>query len=79
MKNLASRIATFCQRLSTFGHPTDLTTTLEPAYLEAAQELSARLPQPIPTLCTLVTARPFHAALHDACGRHHFRSAYQLL
>ncbi len=79
MKDLAARIAALYQELSDYGHPIDLTTTVEPAYLKAAQEFSAKLAEPIPTLCTLVTASPFDNALHDAYGRYHSRSAYQLL
>jgi len=79
MKDLAARIAALYQGLSDYGHPIDLTTMVEPAYLKAAQEFSAKLAEPIPTLCTLVTASPFDAALHDAYGRYHSRSAYQLL
>ena len=37
---------------------------------------SATLDQPIPKLCTLVVASPFDAALHDAFGKVHGRSAY---
>src|SRR5262249_49421258 len=53
------------------GHPIDLTHALEPAYHEAAREVSARLAlaDPIPPLCTLVVASPFDAALHDAYGK----------
>jgi L-alanine-DL-glutamate epimerase-like enolase superfamily enzyme len=79
MKDLAGRIAALYRSLSDYGHPIDLTTTVEPEYLKAAQELSAKLPDPIPKLCSLVTASPFDAALHDAYGRYHDRSAYQLL
>ncbi|MGA2772814.1 MAG: mandelate racemase/muconate lactonizing enzyme family protein [Bryobacteraceae bacterium] len=79
MKDLAGRIAALYRSLSQFGHPIDLTTTVEPEYLKAAQELSASLPDPIPKLCSLVTASPFDAALHDAYGRYHGRSAYRLL
>jgi L-alanine-DL-glutamate epimerase-like enolase superfamily enzyme len=53
------------------GHPLDLFHVLEPAYLQAAQEVSrARsLPVAIPKLCTLVVANAFDAALHDAYGK----------
>ena len=79
MKDLAGRIAALYRSLSEYGHPIDLTTAVEPEYLKAAGELSAKLPNPIPKLCSLVTASPFDAALHDAYGRYHGRSAYQLL
>src|SRR4030095_16930599 len=32
---------------------------------------------PIPKLCTLVTASPFDAAIHDAFGKVHGRNCYQ--
>jgi L-alanine-DL-glutamate epimerase-like enolase superfamily enzyme len=36
-----------------------------------------KLAQPIPKLCTLVTASPFDAAIHDAFGKIHGRSTYE--
>ena len=41
--------------------------------------MSKGLAEPIPKLCTIVTASAFDCALHDAYGRYHNRSAYQLL
>ncbi len=79
MKDLAGRVAALYQSHSDYGHPIDLTTTVEPEYLKAAKEISAKLSDTIPKLCSLVTASPFDAALHDAYGRYHGRSAYQLL
>jgi hypothetical protein len=50
--------------------PSDyLNLTLEPQFLAAANDISRTLAQPIPTLCTLVTASPFDAAIHDAYGK----------
>src|ERR1039457_4722181 len=68
MKDLAARIAILYRGVSEYGHPIDLTAIAEPAYLKAAQELSSKLPEPIPMLCSLVTASPFDVALHDAYG-----------
>jgi len=79
MKDLAARVSVLYKTNSDYGHPIDLTTTVEPQYLKAADAVSANLPEPIPTLCSLVTASPFDCALHDAYGRLHARSAYQLL
>ena len=79
MKDLAGRIAGLYRGLSDYGHPIDLTMTVEPEYLKAARELSTKLPDAMPKLCSLVTASPFDAAVHDAYGRYHGRSAYQLL
>lgn len=71
MKALAGRIAQLTRGHREPGHPIDITWTLEPKYLEAAADLSRErsLAEPIPALCTLVTASPFDAALHDAFGK----------
>lgn len=73
MKELAVRIAKITSDLKETGHPIDLNWTLEPEYLKAAVEVSRelKLQEPIPKLCTLVTASPFDAALHDAFGKAH--------
>jgi L-alanine-DL-glutamate epimerase-like enolase superfamily enzyme len=51
---------------------------LEPEYLKAADGVTRalKLAQPIPKLCTLVTASPFDAAVHDAFGKMLGRSSY---
>src|SRR5207245_9773338 len=53
--------------------PIDITWALNPLYLKSAAEVSLRLhlPDPIPKRCTLVTASPFDAAVHDAFGKAH--------
>jgi L-alanine-DL-glutamate epimerase-like enolase superfamily enzyme len=62
-----------------YGHAIDINVALEPAYLKAAAAVSTqqKLAEPIPKLCTLVTASPFDAAIHDAFGKVHGRSTYQ--
>jgi L-alanine-DL-glutamate epimerase-like enolase superfamily enzyme len=79
MKNLAAEINRVTGSYSEYGHPIDINVALEPAYLEAAAKVSAaqKLSEPIPKLCTLVTASPFDAAIHDAFGKVHGRSTYQ--
>lgn len=79
MKSLAERIARLTSGYKEFGHPIDLNFALEPEYLKAAAEVSKelKLVAPIPKLCTLVTASAFDAAIHDAFGKLHGRSAYQ--
>ena len=79
MKALAGRIAKITNAYREFGHPVDLNLALEHEYLQAADEVSRelKLAQPIPKLCTLTTASPFDAAVHDAFGKLHNRSAYQ--
>lgn len=79
MKTLAERIAKITRACSETGHPIDINHVLEPEYLEAAGEVSRelKLAEPIPKLCTLVTASPFDASIHDAFGKLHGRSCYQ--
>jgi L-alanine-DL-glutamate epimerase-like enolase superfamily enzyme len=79
MKALAERIAQITRDYKEPGHPIDLTWELEPAYLKAATKLSQQLQlaEPVPALCTLVTASPFDAALHDAFGKVHHLHCYR--
>jgi L-alanine-DL-glutamate epimerase-like enolase superfamily enzyme len=79
MKALAERIAKLTNGYREYGHPIELNFQLEPEYLKAAAAVSEelKLTQPIPTLCTLVTASAFDAALHDAYGKALKRSCYQ--
>ena len=78
MKELANRLGPLTASYKEYGHPIDINTALEPAYLKAAAEASAalKLAIPIPKLCTLVTASPFDAAIHDAFGKVHKRNCY---
>ena len=78
MKRLAERIARITADYHEPGHPIDINHTLEPEYLEAAAEVTRelQLAEPIPKLCTLVTASAFDAALHDAYGKAHGRNCY---
>jgi len=71
MKTLAGRIARITGAYPEAGHPVDINCALEPEYLKAAADVSKdlRLAEPIPKLCTLVTASPFDAAIHDAYGK----------
>ena len=71
MKRLAERIAKITAAYKEAGHPVDLNVALEPEYLKAAAAVSRelKLDEPIPKLCTLVTASPFDAAVHDAFGK----------
>lgn len=78
MKALAVRIAKITGAYGGSGHPCDINMALEPEYIRAAAEASneLELAEPIPKLCTLVTASPFDAAIHDAYGKLHGRSTY---
>jgi L-alanine-DL-glutamate epimerase-like enolase superfamily enzyme len=78
MKALAASIARITGRFGDSGHPVDINCALEPDYLKASSEVSRQLQltEPIPKLCTLVTASPFDAAIHDAYGKALGRSSY---
>jgi hypothetical protein len=78
MRRLAARILKITADYREPGHPIDINFTLEPEYLKAATEVSRemRFDQPIPKLCTLVTASPFDAAIHDAFGKAHNLNCY---
>jgi L-alanine-DL-glutamate epimerase-like enolase superfamily enzyme len=73
MKALATEIARVTGSYHEYGHPLEMNRELAPQYLKAAAEVSARLrlADPIPKLCTLVTAAAFDAAVHDAYGKAH--------
>jgi L-alanine-DL-glutamate epimerase-like enolase superfamily enzyme len=73
MKALAAELAKVIGSYQEFGHPLDINSDLAPLYLKAAAEASERLrlADPIPRLCTLVTAAAFDAAIHDAFGKAH--------
>jgi L-alanine-DL-glutamate epimerase-like enolase superfamily enzyme len=79
MKRLAERIRKITAEYNDPGHPIDINFTLEPEYLKAAGEVTREmsLDQPIPKLCTLVTASPFDAAIHDAFGKVHKLNCYR--
>lgn len=79
MKELAGRIAKSTAAYREYGHPIDLNLALEPGYVQAAAEISRGMAQPIPMLCTLVTASPFDAAIHDAYGKLHGVNSFQAI
>jgi L-alanine-DL-glutamate epimerase-like enolase superfamily enzyme len=76
MKAVVERVATITRGCREAGHPIDLTWALEPEYVQAAAEVSRTMAEPIPVLCTLVSASPFDAALHDAFGKAHGLNCY---
>jgi L-alanine-DL-glutamate epimerase-like enolase superfamily enzyme len=78
MKALAVEVGRLTTDYQEAGHPLDLTWGLEPAYFQAAEEVSRRLnlAVPIPKLCTLVVSSAFDAALHDAFGKAHNLNCY---
>jgi len=81
MKALAAEMAKLTGRYKEFGHPLEINRDLAPQYLKAAAEVSKRLrlADPIPKLCTLVTAAAFDAAIHDAFGKAHQTNSFNTL
>jgi len=78
MKRLSQRISKITANYKEYGHPIDLNYALQPMYLRAAEEVTGemRLAEPIPELCTEVTASAFDAAVHDAFGKLHGVNCY---
>jgi L-alanine-DL-glutamate epimerase-like enolase superfamily enzyme len=78
MKSLARKIERITASFSEYAHPLDVNHALESEYLRAAAETTheLQLTEPIPKLCTLVTASPVDAAIHDAFGRLHGRNSF---
>jgi L-alanine-DL-glutamate epimerase-like enolase superfamily enzyme len=81
MKALAEEMAIITGGYNDFGHPIDINWELAPLYLKAAADVSQRLQlaDPIPKLCTLVTAGAFDAAIHDAYGKAHDVNSFHTL
>ena len=79
MKALSLKINALTADYKESGHPVDINVALEPVYLKAAVEVSTEraLSEPIPKLCTLVTASAFDAAIHDAFGKLHGLNCYR--
>jgi L-alanine-DL-glutamate epimerase-like enolase superfamily enzyme len=78
MKALAQELAKVTGAYQEFCHPIDVNWELAPRYFKAAEEVSRRLQlaDPVPRLCTLVTAGAFDAAIHDAFGKVHGISTF---
>ncbi|MGL6075415.1 MAG: enolase C-terminal domain-like protein [Fimbriiglobus sp.] len=81
MREVAAEIATIYQRSTIWGHPIDITHTLEPEFFVAGEAVTTRceLVESLPALATLVAASPIDAALHDAYGKLHGLNAFQTL
>jgi L-alanine-DL-glutamate epimerase-like enolase superfamily enzyme len=78
MKSLTGRLAQVFGACKDEGHPIDLAMALEHDCIAQNQvvETELQLTEKIPVLCTMVTASPFDAALHDAFGKVHGLSSY---
>jgi L-alanine-DL-glutamate epimerase-like enolase superfamily enzyme len=81
MREVAAEIAVITERSGVWGHPIDITHTIEPEFFVAAESVTKRcqLVEPLPKLATMVAASPVDAALHDAYGKLHGRNSYQCL
>ena len=81
MKALAEELAKVTASYQEFGHPLEINYDLVPRYDKAAADVSKRLQlaDPIPKLCTLVTAGAFDAALYDAYGKAHGLNSFHML
>jgi L-alanine-DL-glutamate epimerase-like enolase superfamily enzyme len=79
MKALAGALTKITGGYKEYGHAIEINWALDPAYQRAAAEVSERLhlAEPIPKLCTLVTASAFDAAIHDAFGKAHGLNCYR--
>jgi L-alanine-DL-glutamate epimerase-like enolase superfamily enzyme len=75
MKQIAVELPPIIEISGINAHPIEINHLLEPMYLRVAAELD--LAEPVPPLCTLVVASAFDAAIHDAYGKAHARSAYR--
>jgi L-alanine-DL-glutamate epimerase-like enolase superfamily enzyme len=78
MKALAQEMVKINAGYKEYGHPIEINAAVEGAYTKAAAEVSERLQlaEPIPPLCTLVTASAVDAAVHDAYGKVHGLNCY---
>ncbi len=78
MRSLTETLcANISELLDGWGHPVELGCALHEALVETAAALP--LPEAMPTLAVGVCASPLDAALHDAYGRLHGQSSYDLL
>jgi L-alanine-DL-glutamate epimerase-like enolase superfamily enzyme len=75
MKQLALSVGAITESCKVEDHPIEINRQLEPQYFEAARALN--IGESIPSLCTLVVASPFDAALHDAYGKAARLSCYE--
>lgn len=78
MKALAAELTKAIGNYAEYSHPLEIDWDLAPVYLKAATDVSERLrlTDPIPKLCTLVTAAAFDAAIHDAFGKAQQRNSF---
>jgi len=80
MRQMVDHVADRWRQADQMLHPVELGVAMEPRIMEAASETTAALglTEPIPPLCALVASSPFDAAVHDAFGKLHECSTYEL-
>lgn len=81
MQTLTDRVASLYRGYQGSGHPIEISMNLEHDFFQAASKVETELElgETFPRLAALVVASPFDAALHDAYGKVHGRSAYHTL
>ncbi|MBA4030611.1 MAG: hypothetical protein C0478_06930 [Planctomyces sp.] len=81
MKTFVEEIVHLALICTEYGHPIDIVYHLAGEYPHLAKTLAARLkmPEALPELAQLVAASALDAALHDAFGRMHQLSSYDVL
>ena len=81
MIELGKRLVDEAAHRHDFGHPLELTHSLESSQSAAVDAVVAasRLPEPMPRLAQLVAASPLEAAIYDAYGKALGQNSYRLL
>jgi L-alanine-DL-glutamate epimerase-like enolase superfamily enzyme len=81
MKRIADAIPPRLMERKEAGHPIEISMAAEHALIELGSRIGTamNLAEKVPPLCTMVVASAFDAALHDAYGKSHGRSAYHTL
>lgn len=81
MKAYAEKIAELFATYPEFGHPMEIQFSVAAEYHHQAQKVSSGLgiAEPLPQLAQLVATSPIDAALHDAFGRVHHASSFDVL
>ncbi|MCH7688097.1 MAG: hypothetical protein IH899_15690 [Planctomycetes bacterium] len=81
MKKFSEEVVELANAFPEYGHPIDITYQISGEYFHLGKSLPGKLgfEEEMPELAQLVAASPFDAALHDAYGRVHNESSYNLL
>ena len=81
MKTFSEEVVELANAFPEYGHPIEIAYQISGEYFHLGQSLSGKLgfEGEMPELAQLVAASPFDAALHDAYGRVHNESSYNLL